>query len=310
MARAAGRQAIKPARRKVAGTSRKAVPTATAEAATPAPESPPAPASPAASALCPTPERGPWAAADAAVVGVAHLRAAPPTPCQDAALAEAGPRPIALVCDGAGSAPVSHLGATAVGIAIRRLCRTLEYDIAAALDHPDTSPGSAGLLARRIVAHAQGTLEDLAARDTRDVGDFRCTLLVWIAGRQRSLWVKVGDGALIYQSSAKIACIGPVGKGEFANQTCFISPRLEESQWAWGEIDAREITGLAAMSDGAAERLVASDATRVAPALGKLLCAVADGSAGRRDLFGVLAEAAFWRGTTGDDKSLALLART
>ena len=127
MARAAGRQAIKPARRKVAGTSRKAVPTATAEAATPAPESPPAPASPAASALCPTPERGPWAAADAAVVGVAHLRAAPPTPCQDAALAEAGPRPIALVCDGAGSAPVSHLGATAVGIAIRRLCRTLEY---------------------------------------------------------------------------------------------------------------------------------------------------------------------------------------
>jgi hypothetical protein len=190
------------------------------------------------------------------------------------------------------------------------LCRTLEYDIAAALDHPDTSPGSAGLLARRIVAHAQGTLEDLAARDARDVGDFRCTLLAWIAGRQRSLWVKVGDGALIYQSSAKIACIGPVGKGEFANQTCFISPRLEESQWAWGEIDAREITGLAAMSDGAAERLVASDATRVAPALGKLLCAVADGSAGRRDLFGVLAEAAFWRGTTGDDKSLALLART
>jgi hypothetical protein len=76
-----------------------------------------------------------------------------------------------------------------------------------------------------------------------------------------------------------------------------------------GEIDASRLSGLAAMSDGAAERLVSSDTSRVSLAIGKLLRGVAKAEVGRREIFGLLAEADFWKGTTGDDKSLALMAR-
>jgi hypothetical protein len=64
------------------------------------------------------------------------------------------------------------------------------------------------------------------------------------------------------------------------------------------------------MSDGAAERLVANDASRVSPAVEKLLRGVAETQVGRRELFNLLAEADFWKGTSGDDKSLAMIART
>jgi hypothetical protein len=252
---------------------------------------------------------GPWRAADGAVVGTAHLRATPPKPCQDAALAEGPERALAILADGAGSAAVSHLGASAVVTGVRRLCRTIERDLAATLDTEDARVGLAERLAHRIVSHAKGLLDDLAEAHLRSSDDFRCTLLVWLTGRQRALWVKVGDGALVVEREGACYSVGPAGKGEFANQTCFISPRLEDRQWAWGEIDASDLSGLAAMSDGAAERLVSSDASRVSPAMGKLLRGVAEAQVGRREIFGLLAEADFWKGTSGDDKSLALVAR-
>lgn len=66
---------------------------------------------------------------------------------------------------------------------------------------------------------------------------------------------------------------------------------------------------MAVMSDGAAERLVANDASRVSPAISKLLRGVTKSQVGRREIFNLLAEADFWKGTSGDDKSLVLIAR-
>jgi len=282
---------------------------ASVPADTPSNETIPEPTEETLSSVLPLLSYGTWLAADSAVVGAAHLRTSPPKPCQDAALADTGKRALAILADGAGSAAVSHIGATAVVAGVRRLCRTLESDLATALDTESEPAGLAETIAHRIVAHAKGILDDLAEMHMRGSEDFRCTLLVWLYGRQRALWLKVGDGALVAEKNGECQCIGPVGKGEFANQTCFIGPRLDESQWAWGEIDATQLSGLAAMSDGAAERLVASDASRVSPAIGKLLRGAAAAQVGRREIFNLLAEADFWHGTSGDDKSLALIAR-
>jgi hypothetical protein len=251
----------------------------------------------------------PWHAADAAVVGTAHLRTNPPKPCQDAALTDVSGRPLLVLADGAGSAAVSHFGASAVVAGVRRLCRTLEYDMATLLDSDDSPTGQGKSIANKIVTHAIGVLSDLADLQQRGIDDFRCTLLVWIGGNRRALWLKVGDGALVAEEDSVCRCIGPLGKGEFANQTCFIGPHLDESQWAWGELNSAQLFGMAAMSDGAAERLVSSDSSRVSVAMGKLLRGVAAEQIGRRDIFGLLAEADFWKGTSGDDKSLALVAR-
>lgn len=249
-----------------------------------------------------------WHAAAAAVVGSAHLRIEPPKPCQDAALADVLNRPLAVLADGAGSAQVSHIGAGAVVFSVRRLCRTIEADIAAVLDSDKVLPGLAEALAHRIIVHAKGVLEDLSEAHWRDVSDFRCTLLVWLIGRHRALWLKVGDGELIAESGGISKVIGPAGKGEFANQTTFLGPHLTVAQWAWGEIDSTMLTGVALMSDGAAERLVAHDAARVSPAITKLLQGTAKGLVACREVFGLLAEHEFWKGSSGDDKSLALLA--
>jgi len=293
-------------RRKPA-TTRKApaAPASTREALVPAPSEQ---APEAASSVLPELPARSWHGADAAVVGTSHLRANPPRRCQDVALADTGGRALAIVADGAGSAAVSHLGAAAVVAGVRRLCRTLESDLALTLDAPNATSDQAKALALRIVAHAQGIVDDLAEEHLRDGQDFRCTLLVWLTGRQRAFWLKVGDGVLIAERDGECLCVGPAGKGEFANQTCFIGPHLREGQWAWGELDANRLSGLAAMSDGAAERLVASDASRVAPAMVKLLRGVAEARVGRREVFALLAEADSWMGTSGDDKSLALLA--
>jgi len=269
----------------------------------------PEPVAEAPSLVLPLLNCGPWFAADSSVVGSAHLRTSPPKPCQDAAIADVAGRALAVLADGAGSAVVSHIGAAAVVAGVRRLCRTLENDLAATLDTESGTQGQAEVLALQIVVHAKGILDDLAEAHLRGPEDFRCTLLVWLAGRQRALWLKVGDGVLVAEADGECNCIGPAGKGEFANQTCFIGPRLENSQWAWGEIDATRLSGLAAMSDGAAERLVANDASRVSPAIGKLLRGIAGTQVGRREVFSLLAEADFWKGTSGDDKSLAMIAR-
>jgi hypothetical protein len=262
-------------------------------------------------ALLPSPPiYGDWMAADAAVVGSSHLRTNPPKPCQDAALSDARTHALVVLADGAGSAAVSHIGAAAVVVGVRRLCRTLEAEVSATLDTELEPTGAANSLAQRIVMHSIGILDDLAEQNLRGAEDFRCTLLVWIVGLRRALWLKVGDGALVAETDDGCQCVGPAGKGEFANQTCFIGPRLTYNQWFWGNVDATRLRGLAAMSDGAAERLVASDASRVSPAVEKLLRGVAETQVGRRELFNLLAEAEFWKGTSGDDKSLAMIART
>lgn len=250
-----------------------------------------------------------WVAAEAAVVGAAHLRLVPPKPCQDAALADETGRPVIVVADGAGSAAVSHLGASCVVTAVRRLVRTLDADFAFALDTGEPSFELVEDLAGKIVAHAAGTLDDLAITHQRATEDFRCTLLAWVLGTERSMWVKVGDGALVADCEGELRCVGPVGKGEYVNQTCFVGPGLAREQWSWGGISTATIGGVVAMSDGAAERLVSSNGDRVAQAVDKLLHAVGTGQADRRHVFDLLADGSMWKGSGGDDKSIALLVR-
>jgi len=250
-----------------------------------------------------------WSAAHSAVIGATHLRAKPSKPCQDAAVADASSRPLALIADGAGSAPLSHLGAEAVALALRRLTRTLEPDVKAALDSNGSPTTWAQALAEKIVGHASGVLDDLADLHCRSATDFRCTLLMWVLGTRHSLWVKVGDGALVLYSGGELQCVGPVGKGEFANQTQFIGPGLKQGDWAWGLVDSHLLTGAAAMSDGTAERCASADGARVAPAIGKLLEGLAVGKVGNREIFDLLAERSLWERSTGDDKCLAMLSR-
>ncbi|MCG6658260.1 hypothetical protein HOP52_10890 [Halomonas campisalis] len=268
-----------------------------------------------------------WQVLAAAVAGLGHLEAKPPVPCQDAAGAVDGPRTVLAVADGAGSSPASDRGARAVVGATLRLVETLDGQLVELLDTAAEPAGEAlRQFALLLVKHAKGVLHDLAGEHCRPVRDLRCTLSVLILGRERLLWLKVGDGAIVVeravtvdstadepagpQLAPQLTTLGKPGKGEFANQTLFIDEGLSPEQVQSGSQALDRVTGAAVMSDGAAEKLVASDGGRVSGQLSHWFDDLRGGRLRQRDLVRLFYGEAFCRGTTGDDRGIALASRS
>lgn len=265
--------------------------------------------------------QGTWHSIGEAVVGLQHRDKQ--LPCQDAVSCSDSPRVCLVVCDGAGSAAVSELGANAVAIGIQRLIHSLEEEWADLLDYADEI--NQDLLRRHVrvlLRHAKGLLVDLVQQHRREIRDFRCTLLVLIVGKSRMCWLKVGDGALVVEKiqSTKneageailtpfLHSLGLVGKGEFANQTTFIDSHLTMSDVQFGVEDSTNMTGLAAMSDGAAEKLVATNGQKVSGQISQWFNDLRLQKLARRDLSKMFYSESFVRGSTGDDCSIALAAK-
>ena len=256
-----------------------------------------------------------WEGIYEAVPGLSHRDARPPLPCQDAAIVSDGSRPWVIVADGAGSSAVSEIGSQAVVTGLNRLAHTLQKQLASLLDEPAAPSEEAvrtqGLL---FVKHARGILDDLSVQHRRPQKDFRCTLLMAIHGKEHLLWLKIGDGALVIEALQKnenslqpsLNTLGVVGKGEFANQTTFIDDHLQPSDVQVGLYPAQNLTGFAAMSDGAADRLVANDGIQVSSQISGWLHDLRQGKLKRRALTRLLYSDSFTQGTTGDDASIAL----
>ena len=260
-----------------------------------------------------------WLVQDEAVAGLAHRNRN--LPCQDAAQAVSHPRTALVLADGAGSSAVSEIGAQAVVRSTLRLLDTLDKPLSAWLDRDGPEPQQEartwGLL---LVKHAIGTLKDLAAEHRRELRDFRCTLLVAVVGRQHLLWLKVGDGAIVLEKRQRqtdgqgqttwaheLGTLGEQGKGEFANQTQFLDA-LTPDDVQIGCLPTELVSGLALMSDGAAEKLVANDGSRVAPRISTLLAQLRQDKLHRSVLTRMFYQDDFLTGTSGDDRSIALAA--
>lgn len=269
---------------------------------------------------------GEWHALAEAVVGLAHRDAKVALPCQDAAIAQAGARPLLIACDGAGSAAVSELGSQALTVGLSRLVHTLEVQFAQLLDQSDTMDDDfARQMVRTLMRHAKGVLQDLAAQYRREVRDFRSTVLLAVIGKKRWLWLKVGDGAVVMERIEQrhsmaasgermttlhpvLCSLGEVGKGEFANQTTFVDDALNMNDVQWDLLPSDGLTGVAVMSDGAAEKLVSNDGRTVAGLTSQWFDLLRQQALRRRDLTQAFYSERFVKGSTGDDRCVALLA--
>ena len=256
---------------------------------------------------------GRWFVQEETAVGLTHRNKN--LPCQDAAQAVSHPRTALVVTDGAGSSAVSELGARAVVSATVRLLDTLDKPLSAWLDgdcpQPEQEARHWGLL---LVKHAIGVLKDLAPEHRRELRDFRCTLLLAVAGRQRLLWLKVGDGAIVLEKrrlqldaqgqpgwTHELGTLGEAGKGEFANQPLFLDA-VTPADVQIGCLPVEPVSGLALMSDGAAERLVTNDGKRVALRVSKLQQQLRQDKLRRSVLTRMFYEEDFSDRTTGDDR--------
>ena len=262
-------------------------------------------------------ELGNWTCASAVAAGTKHIQASPPVPCQDAAIGrvETGLRPCLFVADGAGSASLSHFGAQETVLRLSHLAASLEDIHSRLLDAPETPSGDeCRLHAHRFLLHALETISHLGSEKDAPFKEFRCTLLAAVAGSERFFWMKLGDGHIIRErNEKKLEVVGPTGKGEYANVTHFVDQdkNRNNAAAAFGLFPAAEISGIAAMTDGAAEKLVSADGKKIAGRLNTFFSDMRAGAFESTHLQSFLSDTDIWKppGYTGDDKGLALLSR-
>jgi hypothetical protein len=237
--------------------------------------------------------------AAAAVAGASHRERGQPGQDYVAKTRGRGIAAVALA-DGAGSAAQSALGARIVVAATLKLLRT-EFR---ALLNQAGDP-----CAERMIRRLQHSLDCCAQRRGIARGELASTLLFLATDGRDYLCGQIGDGriARCNAESSGITAIFEPAKGEYFNQTVFVTDRdaLDEFELEWGELN--DIGGFALMSDGAEESLYQRGTGTFAPALSKML-----GWLDRRSEVAV--RAALTRNLrdtlslrTGDDLGLALM---
>ena len=148
-----------------------------------------------------------WAVAGAAMAGRSHLRSQ--TPCQDAFAIEATDSGfVAVLCDGAGSAVHSELGAREVS---RAVC-----DFLAENSEQDLDP-------QRIIACALEPIKALTTGMEAEPGDFACTLVAVKVTGDCAFLYHLGDGAVIASRAGEARVASRPSRGEFANSTVFVT---------------------------------------------------------------------------------------
>lgn len=251
-----------------------------------------------------------WLSASEAVVGYRHRMNE--QVCQDAALAAGDIRPVLVLCDGAGSAKVSELGAKALTVGLLRLLTSTELLLQAWLDKPAVSAAFIEQQMTSLIArHAKGLLSDLSQQAQRDINDYRATLLLAVVGTYNTYWCQIGDGHLLtkVKHTGQWRQVSIPEKGEFANQTCFVGKDLHLAQIKRGVMRTNDIEGIVAMSDGAGDKLVCQQSYQVANMVERLHSELAEKQTLSKTLLSFLSDPNVWNSTMGDDKSIALLTR-
>ena len=207
---------------------------------------------------------GAWRTAIASAAGTSHVRTG--TPCQDAGRCEVlepddgGQVLIASVSDGAGSASHSEHGA---GLAVGSFHRTFSSLVR-------EQPGLGFFdedCARRWLTDLQHEITAVADGNGLRAQDYACTFLGAVVGPTASVFVQVGDGAIVVadgQTGGGHAWITWPQHGEFANSTFFVTMEEAADIMAFTRREATDGGGvreLAMFSDGL-ERLILNMQTR------------------------------------------------
>lgn len=240
-----------------------------------------------------------WRSATAVIVGRSHERAG--LPCQDrtAGRQSRGVNAIALA-DGAGSASCSGLGAdVAIETTLDRLTDMFDELVA----------DESGEARRRFFQSVLSRLESAAAAAATDLRTLACTLLFVAVKDRKFIAGHVGDGMIVRARALGCDVLSQPQRGEFANETVFITSRDAWTQFRWYRGTVDDITAFALMSDGSAASLYSRDRGTVASAVTTVLGWLDEHPVSKvsqslvdnlRDLL---------RDRTGDDCSLAMLRR-
>jgi hypothetical protein len=252
-----------------------------------------------------------WRYALASAIGSSHVKSG--SPCQDASAGEvlspAGAATfIGVVSDGAGSAPLSQIGA-------RTACQIWREEAEAVL----ACGGGVRALDRGFALATLERLQHVLARIARHVErplrDFACTLLFAAVDEADAAFAQIGDGAIVIASagSSRYDWVFWPQQGEYINTTNFTTETQAAERLAF-ESRTVALDELALFSDGL-QNLVLDSRNKVAHGrfFEPMFRAVRASPPGRaeplcRSLERFLCSRSV-EGRTDDDKSLILASR-
>lgn len=164
-----------------------------------------------------------WRIVGASVRGTSHHAAG--IPCQDYSFSRRvfirnAPAVVIGIADGAGSALASDIGAQ---LAVEYLVRNVPTGVrdVRAIDTP---------IAKEWIIAVREHLASYSARAGVPLEQLACTLLACVVSDEASVFIQVGDGTWVTNEDGRYRCATWPVKGEFANQTTFVtSARWEEA---------------------------------------------------------------------------------
>lgn len=242
-----------------------------------------------------------WRVFAASAIGKHHVDHG--LPCQDAfAFRKVDALLICVVCDGAGSARHSELGAAeCVRVIVERLEARLKDSCTSdvlACTHENIEAD---------IGTARHRLEDLARERQLELRDLACTVVGAIIGSEGGYFFHIGDGLAIVEVPDNAATISAPQNGEYANETYFITADDWHARLRISAVPAG-VNCLALMSDGAMPFVMNRAHTEfVAPFINPVrtyLLSVGE-QEGSEALHATLDDEKTWA-ITGDDKTLLL----
>lgn len=190
-----------------------------------------------------------WIGFSASIPGGGHIRHG--IPCQDASAVMTSPRPAVIVCDGRGSAKLSHLGAQGAVDSFRFQLSILEPFLVSILDGEEEKTEQWVKFCRIMYRTLMQVKYDLAEKHNEEEKEFDCTVAFAIAGEKHIGCFQVGDGSIVVRQNGVCKTVFLPEKGEFANQTHFLRPGGEEQmKFQYALLDAGVNSGIAITSDG------------------------------------------------------------
>lgn len=197
-----------------------------------------------------------WRAVGASVVGTSHIKTA--TPCQDSHRLEVfGAEPIVVMVasDGAGSASRSEFGSAIA-------CREMTDNIRLYLEDGGHVIDITRELAIDWLENAAVALSEEAAAAKVPVREYACTLLVAIVSESHSVFMQVGDGAIVFWGRGEDdwCLMAWPQHGEYINTTCFLTEPVARANFEFCST-TQHVDEIAVFTDGI-EALVLHYATQ------------------------------------------------
>jgi len=239
--------------------------------------------------------------ATAAVRGSSHVERG--EPCQDFAAAKRTKSMLAIaLADGAGSARHADIGARVTVSSTLAILRR-EFEV--------LSDAGVAMARDRVVSALRQRLTGFSRQRSVHLRDLSATLLFAATNGSSFVCGQLGDGriASFDRNLSMAQTMFPPTKGEFLNETIFVTSENAPEAFQWRTGAFEDIGGFALMSDGAEESLFNRHEKRFAPALTRMAGWLVSHSemtakqALERNLEGAL------RVHTDDDVSLAFMCR-